>query len=127
MQKKISLSPLYLQIPLSLAFNDLDRFHDIAFQDSVYVVHAFDDAGEDRVVVIESVVVDEVDENLTVSRITPARGYAQGSPDVRQEPELVSNVTRRADELVGAGASPLKHEVGNDPVEGQTVVITLLR
>ena len=75
---------------------------------------------------VETVIVDEVDKDLAVARVAPARGDAKRAALVRQTAYLVANIAVRSDELVGARASALKHEVRDDAMEGEAVIVAVL-
>src|SRR2546421_7039834 len=107
--------------------NNVDLFDGVAFEDLVDDVEAVEDLGEHGVLVVEARVVDEIDEDLRVTGVVPARRDADRAAHVRPQPDLVAHERRIADVFVRAGAAALDDEVRHDAMERQSVVVALLR
>src|SRR5207244_3825486 len=102
--------------------HDLDALDDVAFDDSIHDVDAVEDLRKDGVLVIEPRVVDEIDEDLRVAGVAPARRDADRAAHVRPRSDFVAHERGVADVLVRAGTPALNDEVRHDPVKRQTVV-----
>src|SRR5262249_29196765 len=103
--------------------NDLDAVDHIALENPVDDVDAVEDLGEDRVLMIEARVVDQIDEDLRIARIVAARGDADGAADGRSRADFVPHERRVADVFVRAGAAALNDEVRHDAVKREAVVV----
>src|SRR4051794_29572940 len=69
--------------------HDLDLFDDVAFENLIHDLDSVQDLREDGVLVIEARVVDEVDEQLRVAGVAPARRDADRAADVRPQSDFV--------------------------------------
>src|SRR5678815_4247006 len=109
--RKLVARDRYAIAPRSPAANDLHASNHIAFEYRIDDVHAANDLAQHGVVVIETPVVDEVHEDLRVSRIATTRRDPNRAAFVRPESDLVAHEAGVTDVLVRAGTSALDHEV----------------
>ena len=103
--------------------HDGDALDHVAFEHLIDDVDAVQDLGEDGVDVIETRIVDEIDEDLRVAGVVAARRDADGAAHMRPRADLVAHEARVADVLVRAGTAALNHEVRDDAVEREAVVV----
>ena len=106
---------------------NVDLLDHVALDDGVHHVEAVEHVREHRVLVIEPGIIDQVDEELRVARIAPARGQADGPARVRPPAHFVVHEAMSADVLVRAWAAALHDEVGHDPVKREAIVVARLR
>src|SRR5215831_4578455 len=103
--------------------HDLDSFDDVAFQNSLDQLEAVQDLREDGELVIESRVVDKVNEDLRVTGVASACRDPERPAHVRPLSELVSHERSIADVFVRARASALNHEVRLNTMKRQAIVV----
>src|SRR5437764_4429267 len=108
---------------MSLRRQDLDLLDDISLQYLIHHIHPVQHLRENRVLVIETGIVDEIDENLAVAGVAPASGDADRAAHVWPRSDFIAHVGRIAHVLVRAWAAALDDEVRHDTMEAQPVVI----
>src|SRR5262249_50275575 len=117
-------------------FSDLDG-HDlhagtggaggIARRDGHQYVEPFPDAAKNGVLSVQPGGRDGGDEELGAVRVRPRVGHAQHAGPVITQVlvELIGETVARSASPRSGGIAPLRHEVGNDPMEHRPVVEAL--